>query len=445
MQRFTTIWLGQLVSTIGSFMTVFALTIWVWQQTESATTLALVTFFSQLPRIFITPIAGIIVDRFNRKRLMQLGDIVAMLCTLLVGWLYLSGQLQIWHLYIIVALYGCFGQVQTLAYSASIALLVPKAQYTRAESMVAAMNYSGAIFSPILAGSLYPKIGISGIIAIDLLTFMAAFVTLLISTIPQPTQPSAAETQMNWQNLTFGLRYIFSQPGLVALVIAFTLFAIPGDIGKTLYSPMILARSQGSAETLGFVTTAAGVGGVAGAIALGIWGGFQRRIHGMLLGFAGTGLFKIIMGVGQGAGLWAAAHFLATLPVPMFYSSSNAIWYAKIPPSLQGRVLAADQMIGLVVGTLSPLVAGPLADAVFEPAMQPNGSLAPWFGGIFGTGAGAGIAFLYSLTALLMLLVGLGGYAFKTLRNVETLIPDHEMTGLEPASLSGTDDMSGDR
>ncbi|NEQ28670.1 MAG: MFS transporter, partial [Microcoleus sp. SIO2G3] len=265
MRNFTILWLGQLVSTIGSYMTVFALMIWVWQQTESVTTLALITFFSQLPRIFITPIAGIVVDRFSRKRLILLGDVVALLCTLAIALLYVSESLQIWHLYIVVALYGCFGQIQTLAYSASIALLVTKQHYTRAESMVAAVSYSGAIFSPILAGSLYPAIGLQGIIAIDLVTFAAAFFTLIISRIPQPATVESDTVESTWQNLTFGFRYIFSRPGLVAMVVAFTLFAIPGDIGKALYNPMILARSNGDAQVLGTVTTAAGIGGIIGA------------------------------------------------------------------------------------------------------------------------------------------------------------------------------------
>jgi MFS transporter, DHA3 family, macrolide efflux protein len=425
MRNFTILWLGQLVSTLGSYMTVFALMIWVWQQTESATTLALVTFFSQLPRIIITPMAGIIVDRFRRKHLMLLGDVVALFSTLAVGLLYLTGALQIWHLYLVVALYGCFGQLQTLAYSASITMLVAKQHYTRAESMISMVGYSGAIFSPILAGSLYPLIGIAGIIAIDLSTFLFAFVGLILTPIPQPAQPEPL-TKTTWPDLTFGFRYIFSKPALVAMVIAFTLFAIPGDIGKALYNPMILARSGGNAQVLGVVTTAAGVGGVIGAIVFGIWGGFPRRIHGMLLGFASTGLCKVFLGLGQTPLVWAVAHFCATLPIPMFYSSSNAIWYAKVPPHLQGRVLAADQMIGLTVGTLAPLAAGPLADFVFEPAMQPGGWLAPLLSPLFGTGSGTGIALLYTLTAFWMLLVGLGGYGFRTLRAVETLLPDHD-------------------
>lgn len=429
MQRFIRIWVGQLVSTIGSYMTVFALIFWVWEVTGSATSLALVTFFSQLPRIIVTPLAGIIVDRFPRKQLMILGDVVAMLCTLVIALLYWGDRLQIWHLYTAVAVYGCFGQIQTLAYSTSIALLVPPRDYTRAESMVAAVNYSGAIFSPILAGSLYPVIGLQGIILIDLITFLIAFVILLASNIPSPSSDDAEATTplVDWSNLTFGFRYIFSKPGLLALVLAFSCFALPSDIGKALYNPMILARSGGEEQVLGAVTTAAGVGGVLGALLVSWKGGFKQRIHGMLLGFAGTGFCKIALGLGQTAWVWIPAHFAATLLIPLYYSSSNAIWYAKVPPSLQGRVLAADQMVGLVLGAIAPLLAGPLADFVFEPAMQPESRLAPIFGPLIGTGEGAGIALLYTLMAVLMLLVGLGGYGFRTLRSVETILPDHSL------------------
>ncbi|MEL7142304.1 MAG: MFS transporter [Cyanobacteria bacterium J06643_4] len=431
MLTFTKIWVGQLVSTIGSYMSVFALMIWLWDATGSATTLALVTFFSQLPRLIITPFAGAIVDKFNRKQLMLLGDVAAAICTLIVGLLYWQGWLQVWHLYGVVSIYGCFGQLQTLAYSTSVALLVSKENYTRAESMVAAVNYAGAVFSPILAGSLYPLVGLTGIITIDLATFSVAFITLILATIPQVKQ-SDTQTEsvtFGWQDLTFGFRYIWQKPGLLAMAIAFTLFAIPSDIGKALYNPMILARSGGDAQVLGLVTTAAGIGGVVGAILVSVTGGFKQRIHGMLLGFAATGLFKVSLGLGQTPFVWMGAHFAATLTIPLFYSSSNAIWYAKVPPALQGRVLAADQMIGLGVGAIAPLLAGPLADYVFEPAMQSDTLLSRTFSPIFGQSSGSGMALLYALTALAMATVGMAGYGIRNLRQVESLLPDHEGTG----------------
>lgn len=429
MRTFTIIWLGQIVSTIGSYMTVFALTIWVWEITGSATALALVSFFSQLPRIFVTLFAGIIVDRFNRKHLMILGDSVALFCTTTIGLLYLTNNLQVWHLYFAVAVYGSFAQIQQLAYSTSITMIVPKQHYTRAGSMGAAVSYGSAILSPALAGSLYGIIGLGGIILIDITTFAAAIGALLFVQIPQPPRTDTVnfKTQTIWQNFTFGFRYILAKPSLLAMVIAFSLFAFPNDLGKALYNPLILARTDGSATVLGSVTTAAGIGGVTGAVILSTWGGFQRRIHGMLVGFIGAGLFRTVFGLGQSPLIWIGTQFCAALNTPLFYSSSNAIWYAKVSPDFQGRVLAADQMIGLVIGAAASLVAGPLADYVFEPAMRPGGHLAAIFGPVFGTNSGAGIALLYVITSIWMLLVGVCGYAFRTLRDVEDLLPDHDV------------------
>ncbi|MDB9318066.1 MFS transporter [Nodularia spumigena] len=435
MRTFLIIWLGQIASTIGSFMTVFALTIWVWDKTGSATALALVGFFSQLPKVLITTFAGIAVDKFNRRLLMIVAEVVAMLCTLTIAMLYLNQQLEVWHLYVIVTLYGGFGQLQLLAYSASISLLVPKEQFTRAESLGSAVKYSAAIFAPALAGFLYPRVGMQGIFWIDLATFATAFVTLLIVTIPQPVieKVNSNFTQSTWEKLTFGFRYIWANPSLTAMAIAFTLFAFPNDISKALYSPMLLARTGGNSEILGTVTSAAGIGGVIGALILSIWGGFHRRIHGMLLGFIGYGFFRTILGLGQTLPVWIITHFLASLLIPLFYSSSNAIWYAKVPPSLQGRVLAADQLIGVTVSATTFLVAGFLADRVFEPAMSPTGSLAPIFGNIFGTDTGAGITLLFVTMTICTVLVGIFGYNWRTLRQVEDLIPDQKLPEIPPS------------
>ncbi len=437
MRTFIIIWLGQMVSTMGSFMTVFALTIWVWEKTGSATALVLVGFFAQIPKLLVTTFAGLAVDRFNRRFLMLLGETAAFVCTLAVALLYLTQQLQVWHLYVIVSLYGAFGQLQILAYSASISLLVPKEQYTRAESLGSAVNYGAAIFSPALAGFLYPRFGLQSIFWIDLITFVAAFFTLSIVRIPQLSPHQIVDdcsnneektTETLWQKLTFGFRYIWANPSLTAMAIAFTLFAIPNDITKALYSPMILARTGGDSQILGTVTAAAGIGGVVGAIIIGVWGGFQRRIHGMLIGFIGHGFFKIILGIGQIVPVWMISHFFAVALMPMFYSSSNAIWYAKVPPELQGRVLAADQLIGILVSAIAPLIAGFLADRIFEPAMQPTGNLAPIFGNFFGTETGSGITLLFVIMAICVMLIGVTGYAIPTLRQVEGSLPNTKAT-----------------
>jgi MFS family permease len=418
-RTFTIVWFGQLVSTIGSYMTEFALILWAWHLTKSATALALVGFFSQLPRIPISLVAGLIVDRYNRKHLMMLGDAIAALSTLVIGLLYLADSLQIWHLYLLAAISGGFGQIQSLAYSTSITLIVPKQHYTRANSMDSAIHYGSAIVAPALAGVLYPFVGFLGILLIDLVTFGMAIATLLLVHIPQPQPNPETDSETITQKLTFGIRYVFTQPGLRSLLIITTLFWFAHDLGEAVYDPMILARTNGSAQVLASVASAAGIGGVTGAIILSAWGGTKRRIHGMLAGFMGAGLSKTVFGFGQVPLVWIPAQFCSSLNFPLLGSSETAIWMEKIAPEIQGRVFAANALVVQSVSAIALLIAGPLADRVFEPALQQNNRLTSLFHAIVGTGAGAGISLLYILTSMTLVLIGLGGYVLPTLRRVE--------------------------
>jgi MFS family permease len=418
-RTFTIIWLGQLVSTIGSYMTEFALTIWAWEATGSATALALVGFFSQLPRIPITLFAGLIVDRFSRKRLMMLGDAVAALSTVGIGLLYLTGDLQIWHLYLATTLNGGFGQIQSLAYQTSISSLVPPSQLTRANSMNSAVHYGAAIFGPALAGVLYPLVGLLGIVGIDMVSFGVAIATLLFLRIPQPAPPATAEIETLLTKLTFGFREVWRQPKLRALLLISTLFWFFHDLGGAIYDPMILARSNGSAQVLASTATAAGIGGVAGAVILSAWGGPKQKVSGMLAGFIGAGLSKTVFGLGRSPQIWVPAQFCSSLNFPLLGSSETAIWMTQIAPAQQGRVFAANALVLQVVSAGAALIAGPLAEHILEPAIVPTGYLAGILGGVVGTGPGAGMALLFVVCAMAMVGVGLGGYWIPALKRIE--------------------------
>ena len=417
MRTFSIIWFGQLVSTIGSHMTEFALVLWAWNLTGSATALALVGFFSQLPRIPITLVAGIIVDRFNRKHLMMLGDAIAALSSIGIGLLYLTNSLQIWHLYFVAAVSGGFGQIQRLAYSTSIALIVPKQHYTRANSMDSAVHYGSAIIAPAMAGALYPLIGLPGILAIDLVTFGVAIVTLLSVNIPHLQNNFDVETIT--QKLTFGFRYVWTHSSFRALLLITALFWFAHDLGGAVYDPMILARTNGNAQVLGSVASSAGIGGVTGAIILSAWGGSKRRVHVMLAGFIGAGLSKIVFGLGRSPFVWIPAQFCSSLNFPLLGISETAIWMEKVAPEIQGRVFAANALVIQVTSAIAALIAGPLADRVFEPVVQHNTQLAFLFNFIVGTGTGAGIALLYILTSISLVLVGVGGFLLPVLRRIE--------------------------
>lgn len=430
LRNFIIVWIGQLVSSIGSNMTTFAIEIWAWEFTGQATTLTLVGFFSLLPSIFITPISGVIVDRWNRKLLMIVGDTVAVALTGIILLLYLTNNLQVWHLYVTGAVSGTFNQLQGLAYSASVGLMVPKQHYARATSMEFLSNYGGSIVAPALAGYLYYIIGLVGISLIDIFTFVIAISSVLLVRIPNPIfTPKEPESRANiYQELSFGWRYIQANNSLLVLLITTLLFWLPHDIGNSLYTPMILARTGNNTLILGSLASAAGLGGVIGALIFSTWGGFRRRIKGVLVGMIGAGLSKIAFGLGNSGLIWIFAQFCSSLNFPLNGSSETAIWLAKVAPNVQGRVFAARSLLLQLVSAVASLIAGPLADNVFEPAMMPGGSLAGVFGKVFGTGKGAGMALIFTLCAVCMLMVGVCGYRSRSLQNIEYILPDYDPT-----------------
>lgn len=428
MRTFTIIWLGQLVSTTGSYITAFAFTLWIWESAQSATALALVGFFTQVPSMLLSIVAGVWVDRFPRKQLIILGDGVAAVITVLIALVYHTGHLEIWHLYLAAIAHGGFGQLQQLAYQASLSSLVPPLQLTRANSMNAMVHYGSVIVGPALAGILYPQVGLLGVLFIDLVTFAVAIATLLPAPLPQPQRPQLFPHGPFMTQLTVGFRTIWQQPGLRSLLGIGACFWFFHDLGNAIYDPMILARSGGSAQVLAQTGIAAGAGGVIGAIALSLWGGPKQTVQGMLAGFMGAGISKTVFGLGRSPWVWLPAQFCSSLNFPLLGSSETALWMKTIPPALQGRVFAANSLVGQGVSALAALVAGPLADRLFEPLMQmgtPSGQL---FWGLLPSlmGPGSGMTLLYVLSSLGLVGVGLWGYGLVSLRSLPTSVQNSD-------------------
>ena len=429
-RTFTIIWFGQTISFLGSGMTQFAFSIWVWQLTGQVTDLALFGFFAQLPQILMSLISGVIVDRTNRKLLMILGDLMTGLLTIIVLILYSTNHLQLWHLYAVVAIAGIFEQFQELAFEASISTLVPKQDYTRASSMGFLADYGTEIIAPALAGVLFVTIGLSGIMIFDIATFILAVTTVLLVSIPQPKQANLnVEHSLNIrQELNFGFHYLTKRSSLLFMLIWVSFFWLAHDMGEALYSALILTHSNNDPRILGSLASAAGIGGVLGALLMSRWKGMRRRMDGVQLGMIGAGLSKTFFGMGKVPLVWIPTQFCSSLNFPLLGSSLDTIWLSKVSPEVQGRVFATRSMVIMMISALGYLIAGPLADHVFEPAMMSGGLLVPIFSWLFGTGKGAGIAFFYVVCSVAMLLIGLSGYVFPKLRNVERLIPDSDRT-----------------
>ena len=444
MPAFTVIWIGQVVSLMGTALFSFAIGIWLYQQTGLATTITTMIFFSNIPRIALSPFAGALVDRWNRKLTMMLSDLASGIITVVILLLIWSGSLQIWMLYFLIAISGAFESFQFPAFSSSITLLVEKKHFARTSAMMSLAEQSSRVLAPILAATLIVTIKLNGIILIDIITFLVAVGTLLLIPIPQPKQSDAGIKARGGllKESGYGFRYIFSNPSLLGLQINFIMVNFLA-MSTILRTPMILARTGNNEATLGIVSSITAIGGVIGGLAMSIWGGPKRRIHGVLGGLILVNLGRAVMGLGQETYVWSISGFFVLFFIAVCNSSNQAIWQSKTPTDVQGRVFAARRVTGQLSYPLAGLIAGPLSDRWFEPAMMNGGILAPIFGGLVGTGPGAGMSLFILFAAILGIMVPSLSYAIPAFRNVEDIVPDNDivsLNGMKPTKTSSTDE-----
>ncbi len=424
LKKFSCIWASQFLSVSGSALTRFGVIIWAYQQTGSATALSLLSFFATLPYVLASPLAGALVDRWDRRRVLIFSDLAGGAVTLGLLCLFLGGRLQIWHLYLSEALLSLFGAFQDPAFESSVTLLVPADQLTRANGMLSVATNGSRIFAPVLGGLLVNCIGLGGIMSIDLATCLAATLVLVFLTIPRPAvaQTDAPDSRQLWRTMAFGFHYIRQHTGLQGILAIFCGINLLAALTYFGVMPaMILSRSGGNELALSTVQAVLGAGGVVGGILISLQGGPKNRVNGFL--FANGISFLLgdfLFAVGRSLPVWVFAALISSLFIPYIVSCYQALWQSTVPAEVQGRVFAAKNMVQVGSMPLAYLVAGPLADYVFEPAMQPGGSLAGIFGPLVGSGPGAGMGLMFLGTCVLGVTLSITGYLSSSIQKLET-------------------------
>jgi len=425
MQAFYVMWSGQFVSIFASQMTSFAITLWAWDFSQSATTLVLVGLASFLPRMVLSPFAGTLVDRWNRKLVMALSDAGAALATAFLLTMFFTGQAQIWHLYLAGFFVGGFGAFQYPATTSVITTMVAKDQLSRANSLQSLISSASGIGAPLLAGGLIAWIGISGILVIDLVTFFLALATLLIIHIPQPVKTPEGEGGQGtfWLETLHGLRYILDRSSLVAIFLLFMTSNISAGFISPMINPLVLSRSGNDAAVLGLVRSAGSAGFLAGGLLMSAWKGPRRRIYGVAVGFIVEGLLgAAILGLGRSAPAWMVGFLVTGLSITIVNTLYITILQAKIAPDLQGRVFGIEYLATAASFLIGQLMAGLAADRWFEPAMQSSNGLAGFFDVLVGTGPGAGVGLVVLIGGLLTAAVGVSCFIIRPIREIETLL-----------------------
>nr|MBN1230148.1 MFS transporter [Anaerolineae bacterium] len=424
MRTFTIIWIGQLISTLGSGLTGFSLGVWIYKTTGSTTLFATSMLIWFLPAVLFAPLAGVIVDRWDRRTIMILSDSTAGLATLVIGLLYLTGNLAIWHIYLATVIFSMANSLQWPAYSAATSLIVPKDQLPRASGMTQVGDAISSLVSPAIAGLLYVSIGIWGVILIDLLTYGAALVTLLAVRFPQPEKKEgdAADSGTFWEEARYGWVYIRERPGLFGLLVVFAALNFAISITMPLLTPMLLDNS--TPDMVGLITSVIGGGMLVGTLVMSAWGGPKRLVTGIYVFETFTGICLLLTGLSPAIVLITAAQCLIAFSMPITNGCSQAIWQKKVAPEVQGRVFSARRMIAFSIIPIAYLLSGPLTERVFEPMMAEGGLLADSLGRVLGVGPGRGIGLLYVIAGVAYALIAQGIMLNKKIRQMEGDLPD---------------------
>jgi MFS transporter, DHA3 family, macrolide efflux protein len=436
MRTFFVIWIGQVVSMLGSSLTGFALGVWIFTETGQATPFALVILSSTIPRILLLPVAGSVADRWNRKSLMIIADTASAFTTLVIFLLITSGQIQIWHIYILAAISSAFGAFQEPAYSASIVMLVPKKFLTRANGLIQLGQALEMVLAPLLAGLLFIAIGLRGIILIDFITYFFALAALILVRIPQPRAAKVREQSKKsqlWSDMLFGWRYLVSRSGLFSLLLYFSMVNFLLNFSAVLIAPLILSRY--SPSVYGSIQMVWGLGMLVGSIIMSSWKGPRRKVPVMIGFIALTCAGLVITGLSPSPFMIAGGLFFSMIFIPLASGLSQAVFQTKVAPEVQGRVFSMRSMISRAMMPVAFLLAGPLADYIFEPLMQMDGGLASTvIGALLGTGPGRGVGLMFILAGIAGVIVS--GFVFTNprVRRLEDDLPDAVPDGeLSPA------------
>ena len=433
LRPFLAVWAGQLVSALGSGLTSFAVAVVVYQKTGSAEQFGLLMFAWIFPTLLLSPVAGTLVDRWDRRRVLIASDAGSGVLTAATAALVLMGRFEVWYLFVTTAAGSLISSFQEPAFTAAVAAIVPRHQYGRAMGLLQAMAPVSMIVAPLLGGSLLVAVGLGGIMMIDGATFLAAVAGLLLVAIPSPPRARRAALEAGvppWlaaarrfaAEAAVGWRFVRGHRGLLGLLVFIAAVKFWGGFVNPLMAPLVLSFS--TPVQFAAVQAAVGVGAVLGGVALGAWGGPRRRVAGLFGSMVVVGVCISISGLRPSAALIGGSLFVWSFAMPLMGTSSAAIWMPKTPQALMGRVAAVRRMAFMSMMPLAVLIAGPVADRVFEPLLAPGGPLAGSVGGVLGVGKGRGIGLMFVLLGVLVLLTAAAAWLSPAIRNVERDVPD---------------------
>ncbi len=434
-RTFLIVWSGQLVSIIGTSLTWFGLAVWVYLETGSVTQLSLMMLAGSLPRILLAPVAGALVDRWDRRWAMILSDGASGIGTIVIAIAFMTDTMSIGLLIVMAAIISSFESIHWPAYQASMSLLVPKERYSQASGMVQMAEAAGQLLAPLLGGAVVAIGGVAVLLAIDVATFMVAVATLFLVRFPRPTttEVGAASAGTLWQESMFGFRYVWRKRPLLSLLVAFSaLNLVLGFIGPVFIAYMLTFTSE---ATMGLIMSLGATGMLIGSIVASAIKVTDRRVLRIIIAAAILGAMLILVGSSTMLVVILIALWVGMLVVPYASAMSQSIWMAKVEPDVQGRVFSVRSMIAQITHPVALAMTGPLVDRVFIPLMAGDSALSSAIASLTGRGESAGYAAFFVVIGCGCIVLAIGAWSFAPLRNLERDLPDAEGLPSEGANL----------
>lgn len=395
---FFTIWTGQSLSLLGSRIARFALIWWLTDQTGSAVVLTTATLISMLPDIFLAPIAGVYIDRWNRRRVMMIADTCIALASLVLAYLFWRGIMQVWQVYAVMLIGAVGNSFHWPAMEASTTMLVPKKHLARVAGFNQTMQGIRDIVGPLLGALFLEIMSLQWVMLVDVGTAFFAVVPLFFIDIPQPSRKNETQKFTFWEDMRGGMSYLRQARGLLILIIFAMIFKIALSPAFSLLPLLIKDFFGKGAGELSLIQSINGIGIILGGLLLGIWGGFHHRIHTFLTGVIGLGITLFLVGLIPAQWFWPAVgiFFLMGITISLVDGPFIAIQQAVIAPEMQGRVFS---LMGSLLSITSPLglaIAGPVTDAV-------------------------GMQIWYVIAGVLCILTGIAGYLIPAVNHIENI------------------------
>ena len=403
LRAFYLLWSTQSLSQLGSAMTGFALTLWLYEKTGSALSTAMLTICTYLPYVLMSIFAGAITDRFDKKKTMLACDTFAAACTVLVLVLYKTDLLCVWHLYAINGVSGLMNTVQQPASEVAYTLVVRKEQYQRISGLQSLSRSLISIGSPLMAAAVYGAAGLGAVIILDLVSFSVAFMTLACA-IQIPAVRAGTETEENVLMLAGGGLQFLKENLLILHVILFmagvNLIASAFD---AVLPALVIPRCGNS--VLGIVTSCSGIAMVLGSLLVTIMKKPRDRVRVIYQTMLfSLGIENFVLALTRNPIWWCAGQVVGWILVPVMSANENVIIRNSVPVDLQGRVYACRNTLQFFTIPIGLALGGFLVDEICEPfmAVQPSSSLPTL---LFGSGKGSG-------AALMMFVLGVSGSLF---------------------------------